>query len=128
LKASYGVYGYFGSAPLELERLLRVTTAIGYEAEEDGAYRWQMWEWTGARRRGGRARPLRHLALPVTGRHCRPVFRRSFDTIRLARCVSGHVMLRSPVWMQAARGDPAILRAAREMEMLRTPVESSLPG
>ena len=48
-KASYGVYGYFDSAPPGLERLLNGTTAIEYEVEEDGAYRWQLWEWTGAR-------------------------------------------------------------------------------
>jgi hypothetical protein len=47
-KASYGVYGYFDSAPETLDRLLGVVTAIEYEVEEDGAYRWTMWEWTGA--------------------------------------------------------------------------------
>jgi hypothetical protein len=47
-KASYGVYGYFESVPAGLERLLGVMTAIEYEVEEDGAYRWQLWEWTGA--------------------------------------------------------------------------------
>ena len=49
LSASYGVYGAFQGATGALERLLRVATAIEYEVEEDGAYRWTLWEWTGAR-------------------------------------------------------------------------------
>ena len=48
-KASYGVYGSFQSAQGALERLGTVATAIEYETEEDGSYRWQLWEWTGAR-------------------------------------------------------------------------------
>ena len=48
-KATYGVYGYFDSAQGALARLEAVATAIEYEVEEDGSYRWQMWEWTGAR-------------------------------------------------------------------------------
>ena len=48
-KASYGVYGAFHSAQGALARLATVATAIEYEVEEDGSYRWQMWEWTGAR-------------------------------------------------------------------------------
>jgi hypothetical protein len=48
-KASYGVYGAFHSAHGALARLATVATAIEYEVEEDGSYRWQLWEWTGAR-------------------------------------------------------------------------------
>ena len=48
-KSTYGVYGYFDSAPPGLKRLMGIATAIEYEVEEDGAYRWQLWEWTGAR-------------------------------------------------------------------------------
>jgi hypothetical protein len=48
-KASYGVYGSFQSAQGTLERLGSIATAIEYETEEDGSYRWQLWEWTGAR-------------------------------------------------------------------------------
>ncbi len=48
-KASYGVYGAFHSAHGALERLGTIATAIEYETEEDGSYRWQLWEWTGAR-------------------------------------------------------------------------------
>ena len=48
-KATYGVYGHFDSAQGALARLATVATAIEYEVEEDGSYRWQMWEWTGAR-------------------------------------------------------------------------------
>ena len=49
LSASYGVYGSFHGATGALERLLSVATAIEYEVEEDGAYRWTLWQWTGAR-------------------------------------------------------------------------------
>jgi hypothetical protein len=48
-KATYGVYGHFESASGALARLGAVATAIEYEVEEDGSYRWQLWEWTGAR-------------------------------------------------------------------------------
>jgi hypothetical protein len=48
-KSTYGVYGRFDAAPDTLARLETVATAIEYEVEEDGSYRWQMWEWTGAR-------------------------------------------------------------------------------
>jgi hypothetical protein len=46
-KASYGVYG---SAQTNSEKLIRaaeVADVIEYEVEEDGSYRWTMWEWTG---------------------------------------------------------------------------------
>jgi hypothetical protein len=48
-KATYGVYGHFDSAQGALARLATAATAIEYEVEEDGSYRWQLWEWTGAR-------------------------------------------------------------------------------
>ncbi len=48
LATSYGVYGAFQGATGALARLLTVATAIEYEIAEDGAYRWTMWEWTGA--------------------------------------------------------------------------------
>ena len=48
LSASYGVYGSFQGATGALERLLTIATAIEYEVAEDGAYRWTLWEWTGA--------------------------------------------------------------------------------
>ena len=48
-KASYGVYGAFQSASGALARVETASTAIEYEVEEDGSYRWQLWEWTGAR-------------------------------------------------------------------------------
>ncbi len=48
-KASYGVYGALHSGQGTLERLGTVATAIEYGTEEDGSYRWQLWEWTGAR-------------------------------------------------------------------------------
>jgi hypothetical protein len=47
-KASYGVYGAFQSASGKLEQLTTAATAIEYEIDEDGSYRWQAWEWTGA--------------------------------------------------------------------------------
>ena len=47
-KSTYGAYGRFDSAHGALARLETVATAIEYEVEEDGSYRWQMWEWTGA--------------------------------------------------------------------------------
>jgi hypothetical protein len=47
-KSTYGAYGRFDSAHGALARLEAVATAIEYAVEEDGSYRWQMWEWTGA--------------------------------------------------------------------------------
>jgi hypothetical protein len=47
-KSTYGAYGRFDSANGALAQLETVATAIEYEVEEDGSYRWQMWEWTGA--------------------------------------------------------------------------------
>ena len=40
--------GTYQGATGALARLLTVATAIEYEIAEDGAYRWTMWEWTGA--------------------------------------------------------------------------------
>ncbi len=47
-KSTYGAYGRFDSAQAALAQLEMVATAIEYDVEEDGSYRWQMWEWTGA--------------------------------------------------------------------------------
>ena len=47
-QSTYGAYGRFESAQGALARLETVATAIEYDVEEDGSYRWQMWEWTGA--------------------------------------------------------------------------------
>jgi len=47
-KSTYGAYGRFDSSGGALLRLGTVATDIEYEVEEDGSYRWQMWEWTGA--------------------------------------------------------------------------------
>jgi hypothetical protein len=46
--ASYGVTGSFQTASTKLARLNGVVTAIEYEVEADGSYRWTAWEWTGA--------------------------------------------------------------------------------
>ena len=46
--ASYGVTGSFQTASAKLARLNGVATAIEYDVEEDGSYRWTAWEWTGA--------------------------------------------------------------------------------
>jgi hypothetical protein len=47
-KASYGVWGSAQTVSEALVRLAQVADVIEYEIEEDGAYRWTMWEWTGA--------------------------------------------------------------------------------
>ena len=44
--ASYGVTGSFQTASTKLARLNGVVTAIEYDIEEDGSYRWTAWEWT----------------------------------------------------------------------------------
>jgi hypothetical protein len=46
--ASYGVFGSFQTASAKLARLNGVATAMEYDVEEDGSYRWTAWEWTGA--------------------------------------------------------------------------------
>ena len=47
-KSSWGGYGRFESSPGALTPLESAVTAIEFEVEEDGSYRWQMWAWTGA--------------------------------------------------------------------------------
>jgi hypothetical protein len=47
-KSAWGAYGLFESAGGVLESLETIVTAIEFDVEEDGAYRWRMWEWTGA--------------------------------------------------------------------------------
>lgn len=46
-KASYGVWGSAQTSSEKLARLGQVADVIEYEVEEDGSYRWTMWEWTG---------------------------------------------------------------------------------
>ena len=46
-KASYGVFGTAQTRSEKLGRLGEVADVIEYEVEEDGSYRWTMWEWTG---------------------------------------------------------------------------------
>lgn len=47
-KSSWGAYGRFESLHGALTPLEAVVTAIEFDVEEDGSYRWQMWAWTGA--------------------------------------------------------------------------------
>jgi hypothetical protein len=56
-QASYGVWGSAQTTSKKLARLGQVADVIEYEVEEDGSYRWTMWEWTddvGAVRSWGR--------------------------------------------------------------------------
>jgi hypothetical protein len=46
-QASYGVWGSAQTTSEKLARLGQVADVIEYEVEEDGSYRWTMWEWTG---------------------------------------------------------------------------------
>lgn len=46
-KASFGVFGTAQTRSEKLGRLGEVANVIEYEVEEDGSYRWTMWEWTG---------------------------------------------------------------------------------
>ena len=46
-KASYGVWGSAQTASEKMARVAQVADVIEYEVEEDGSYRWTMWEWTG---------------------------------------------------------------------------------
>lgn len=46
--ASYGVSGAATTTSQKFGRLARVADVIEYEVEQDGSYRWTMWEWTGA--------------------------------------------------------------------------------
>lgn len=47
-KSSWGACGLFDSPKGALEPLEAIITAIEFDVEEDGSYRWRMWEWTGA--------------------------------------------------------------------------------
>ncbi|WP_443217605.1 hypothetical protein [Pseudonocardia sp. P1] len=46
-KASYGVWGSAQTSSEKLARLGQVADVLEYEVEEDGSYRWTMWEWIG---------------------------------------------------------------------------------
>jgi hypothetical protein len=46
-KASFGVTGTATTRSEKLGRIAEVADVIEYEVEEDGSYRWSMWEWTG---------------------------------------------------------------------------------
>ncbi len=47
-KSSWGVAGSVRTASEKMGRLNAVATVVEYEVEEDGSYRWKLWEWTGA--------------------------------------------------------------------------------
>ena len=47
-KSTWGGYGRFNSPKGGLQPLEAFVTAIEFEVEEDGSYRWRMWAWTGA--------------------------------------------------------------------------------
>ena len=47
-KSSWGVAGSARTASEKMGRLNAVATVVEYEVEEDGSYRWKLWEWTGA--------------------------------------------------------------------------------
>ena len=46
--SSWGVAGSVQTSSEKLARLNVVATVVEYEVEEDGSYRWRLWEWTGA--------------------------------------------------------------------------------
>jgi hypothetical protein len=46
--ASYGVWGAATTTAQKFGRVAQVADVIEYEIEQDGSYRWTMWEWTGA--------------------------------------------------------------------------------
>jgi hypothetical protein len=43
--AHYAVSGQFISVPTKLAHLGTIVTAIEYDVDANGGYRWQMWEW-----------------------------------------------------------------------------------
>jgi hypothetical protein len=43
--AHYAVCGSFQPTSGKLARLASVATATEYDVEQDGSYRWKMWEW-----------------------------------------------------------------------------------
>ena len=47
-KSAWGAYGHFEAPQGNLGRLEAIVTAIEFDVEEDGSYRWRMWEWSGA--------------------------------------------------------------------------------
>jgi hypothetical protein len=47
-KSSWGAAGSVQTSSQKMGRLNAVATVVEYEVEEDGAYRWKLWEWTGA--------------------------------------------------------------------------------
>jgi hypothetical protein len=47
-KSSWGGYGRFNSPQGAIKPLEAFVTAIEFDVEEDGSYRWRMWAWTGA--------------------------------------------------------------------------------
>ncbi len=50
--SSWGVAGSAQTASQKMARLNAVATVVEYEVEEDGSYRWKLWEWTGAASQG----------------------------------------------------------------------------
>jgi hypothetical protein len=47
-KSTWGGYGRFSSPHGAFEPLEAFVTAIEFDVEENGSYRWRMWAWTGA--------------------------------------------------------------------------------
>jgi hypothetical protein len=47
IKPATGVWGSAQTSSEKLARLGQVADVLEYEVEEDGSYRWTMWEWTG---------------------------------------------------------------------------------
>ncbi|MDP9480982.1 MAG: hypothetical protein M3R38_35845 [Actinomycetota bacterium] len=50
--SSWGVAGSAHTASRKMARLNAVATVVEFEVEEDGSYRWKLWEWTGAASQG----------------------------------------------------------------------------
>ncbi len=46
--SSWAVAGSIQTSSQKMARLNSVATVVEYEVEEDGSYRWKLWEWTGA--------------------------------------------------------------------------------
>jgi hypothetical protein len=43
--AHYAVSGAFQSVPAKLAHLGTIVTAIEFDVDQNGGYRWQLWEW-----------------------------------------------------------------------------------
>ena len=47
-QSSWAAYGHFEAPQGTLSRLADIVTTIEFDVDEDGSYRWRMWEWTNA--------------------------------------------------------------------------------